>query len=187
MQINKVIKNIFLSVLTVICATLIVAVVVKAGSLAPSASPASTMYTLEDIYNKIVSGTNASSHTLDSASTPIPTMHTLTDIYTAAGEHCVACGATELTWSDQAPDVMDWATATTYCSGLGQRLPTIGELLKGLGDQFVSGTQTGFQNGAGYWSSSEGGSEDAWGAGYVGNVSDDIGSKASGYSVRCVH
>jgi len=189
---NKVIKNIFLSVFTVICATLIVVGVVKAGSLTPSLSPDSTMYTLEDIYNKIVSGTNASSHTLNSASTPTPTMHTLTDIYTVAGEHCVACGATELTWSDQAPDAMDWATATTYCAamtdgGYTWSLPTIGDLLKGLGDQFISGTQTGFQYSTDYWSSSEIDDYSAWYAYFSDVVFNNNDNKTSGYSVRCVH
>jgi len=81
-------------------------------------------------------------------------------------------------------------TALTDSIGIW-RLPTMSELLSSLSDQFIISppTQTGFQGGTGYWSSSEGDSPYAWGAsfdfGYVGSGLD--GKDYQGTSFRCVH
>jgi hypothetical protein len=56
---------------------------VHAGSLTPSQSPAPTMYTLTDIYNRISSGTAAGTHTMSPSAAPGPTMYTLDALYNA--------------------------------------------------------------------------------------------------------
>ncbi len=58
----------------------------RAGSLTPSVSPSSTMYTLDAIYNKILDNTSSSTEGTQSFSVPSPvasTFHTLKQIYEA--------------------------------------------------------------------------------------------------------
>jgi len=52
------------------------------------------MYTLEDVYNKIVNGTTSGSHSLIPLLTPRSTMHTLTDIYTSLPANDQICSGT---------------------------------------------------------------------------------------------
>ena len=57
---------------------------VKAGSLTPPGVPGATLYTLEDIYQKLIAGTPATEadHNFGPSAGPsTPTMHSLTDIY----------------------------------------------------------------------------------------------------------
>lgn len=83
---TKTIKSIALSTLTVLISVLIVVSIVKAvdgnGLLNPAGTPAATMYTLEDIYQKIVAGSAQVAHTLSPDGAPAGgLMHTLTQIY----------------------------------------------------------------------------------------------------------
>ena len=83
--VDKKLKSIFLSLVTVIIAVAIVFTIVKAGDLQPPASPAATMYTLSDIYTRLT--TNATStegdHPFSPSASPAPSMYTLTQIYNA--------------------------------------------------------------------------------------------------------
>jgi len=84
---DKTIKTTTLSILTVISATLLVVAVVKAGSLTPTGTPTATMYTLQDIWQKITDNDNPNlptegNHAFPPSSNPNSTMHTLADIYT---------------------------------------------------------------------------------------------------------
>ncbi len=58
---------------------------VLAGSLSPSASPVATGYTLNDIYNRLITNATATSgdHIFSPGASPIATLHTLTEIYGA--------------------------------------------------------------------------------------------------------
>jgi len=147
--------------------------------LKPTASPGATMYTLDDIYNSIP--------TIDPT-----TVLTGTTYLGIAGT--ATAGTPPFAWGDQASAQNDWYTADSYCTamtdgGYTWRLPTLGELLKGLSDQFVSATETGFTSGNEYWSSSVNGSDYPSAAKYDGttisyrNIPKFIGS----VSVRCVH
>ena len=89
MKISK--KILTLSLLTLVLSALVVVVVKAATSLTPptgafsNGSPIATMYTLEDIYERLVQGISATegSHSLQPSSAPAGTMHTLKDIYSA--------------------------------------------------------------------------------------------------------
>ncbi len=78
-------RTIFLSFVTIIISVAIVFVIVKAGNLEPSASPAATMYTLSNIYTRLT--TNATStegdHSFSPSVSPASSMYTLTQIYEA--------------------------------------------------------------------------------------------------------
>jgi len=105
-------------------------------------------------------------------------------------------GTSVLEWSADSGSG-DWDTAGTYCDDLTEggyedwRLPTMSELLSSLSDQFIISppTQTGFQDGTLYWSSSEHDSAIAWLAyNDFGIVSSSYDLKNyQGYSFRCVH
>jgi hypothetical protein len=74
-------KNIIISSITVLASVLIVFSVVKAGSLTSPGAPAVTMYTLEDIYNKLI-GSSSSPHTdLNPDAGPSSTMVQISSIY----------------------------------------------------------------------------------------------------------
>ncbi|MBU4332188.1 DUF1566 domain-containing protein [Patescibacteria group bacterium] len=72
-------------ILVVVASIGLVAAIVKAGSLTPSASPAATFYTLTDIYNRLA--TNATNteanHDFAPSALPAATLYTLKQIYEA--------------------------------------------------------------------------------------------------------
>ena len=185
-------KEILQIALSVLLSLFLIYTAVKAGTLNPTLNPAATMYTLENIYQRIIAGTAAGSHTLSPASNPDSTMHSLSDIYSAfdtykiirgtgtgtaaaasqiisnyyawgANGVVIQGGATPpLVWQtgDNPANTYNFANAGAYCAalmtgGFTWHLPTAGELLKGLSDQFISNNgQSGFQELADYWSSS---------------------------------
>lgn len=67
-----------------ICAIAVIAIV-RAGSLTPAAPPAATSYTLADIYNRLVSNTEATeaNHDLSTTTSPVASFYTLKQIYEA--------------------------------------------------------------------------------------------------------
>jgi len=71
--------------LTVLISLLAVFTIAKAGSLSPTADPAATSYTLEDIYNRINTNTTATvgNHVLSTTTSPVASFYTLTQIYDA--------------------------------------------------------------------------------------------------------
>jgi len=79
------IRNLINSIIAVSISVFIVLALTKAAeNLLPPAAPnpaVGTMKTLEDIYQKLVSGTEADAHTLNPDASPAGTMYTLEDIY----------------------------------------------------------------------------------------------------------
>ncbi len=75
----------FQKILIILVSVLTIYSIVQAGSLVPSASPAATGYTLNDIYTRLT--TNATSteggHSFSPEGVPSGTFHTLTEIYNA--------------------------------------------------------------------------------------------------------
>jgi hypothetical protein len=78
-------RVVFKSGVTVCIAVLIVAALAHAGTLTPSASPAATSHTLDDIYTRLTTNatSTAGSHLFAPGSTPAATLRTLTEIYSA--------------------------------------------------------------------------------------------------------
>ena len=78
-------QNIIHGFFVVLISFLILFSIVKAGSLAPSSSPAATSYTLSDVYTRLT--TNATSteagHSFSPSVSPTSTFYTLTQIYEA--------------------------------------------------------------------------------------------------------
>ena len=72
-------------VLVVFVSAFAVCSFVLAGSLAPSASPVATSYTLDDIYNRLITNATATTgnHIFSPSASPIGTLHTLAEIYGA--------------------------------------------------------------------------------------------------------
>ncbi len=87
MKKNKLDKLVVVSqyFLTIIIASAAIVGIVYAGSLTPpSGTPASTGYTLGDIYTRLTTNATAGSHSLAApGGAPAPTFHTLTEIYNA--------------------------------------------------------------------------------------------------------
>lgn len=217
---NKKLKSILLSVTTIISATAIVVAVVSAGSLNPTAGPGSTMYTMEEIHNRLLNGDTTAienDHDFDPSADPTTgTMHTLKDIYdlippanqvlstyTPTGGTPWGTATKDLVWQPVPFPELCWDSnqsceidvgvldpledgsvilgAMEYCTYLNWagdalncdedsctqnnywHLPTIGELMKGLADQFIDNSGvTGFQGSTGYWSSSEYSESNVW-------------------------
>ena len=69
--------------LTVVISVLIISVIVKAGSLTPTSSPAATSYTLTDIYNRLNTNTVATegNHDFAPGASPAGSFYSLTQIY----------------------------------------------------------------------------------------------------------
>src|SRR5271157_2742028 len=72
--------------LTSLISVAIIYAIVHAGNLNPPGSPASTFYTLTDIYNRLTTNATATEggHSFDPpAGTPASTFYTLTQVYNA--------------------------------------------------------------------------------------------------------
>jgi len=249
---NKKIKATASFILTVASATLLVVAVVKAGSLTPTTSPGSTMYTLNDIWQKITDNDNPSlptegNHAFPPSSNPAGTMHTLADIYTeipTLDASKILTGTTYMGVPGTAPGPVTWQTepeggflnlcwsagtyeqangcsagnglldplgngsvllgAFEYCRYLNQNgatlncsggsctivdywhTPTISELLKGIADQFILSSGSGFDGSSAYWSRNASGAGRAFLAYWTGRVDYSNEDKIDLYSVRCV-
>lgn len=209
---HKTFKTISLYIAGTLCLLAIVAV---AGSLTPTASTQSTsMVTLQDLWNKtqdFTYSTSSSPRYISTSSSPAISFKSLQDVWdsltanpitsniiltdnTILGvEGSASAGTPTLVWDTTESTTMNWATASSTCvaKGNGSRLPTIGELCKGLVGQFmeIPATDSGFAEDTYYWSGNEyaNNPDAAWigsfGFGSVGNGSD---LKVSDYSVRCV-
>jgi len=111
----KRVRSFMKSLLVVAAVALVVPLSAGAGSLEPSAAPAPTMRTLQEIYDKVSS--------LNHFSVNPPDFASVTDNWTG------------LTW-EKSPRLenLPWYTALGYCAGLnlggksGWRMPTKGEL-----------------------------------------------------------
>jgi hypothetical protein len=73
------------TVIAVLVTVFSVAALVHAGTLTPSASPAATSYTLEDIYTRLTTNAaaTAGNHSFTAPGSPSASFYTLSDIYTA--------------------------------------------------------------------------------------------------------
>jgi len=146
------------------------ATIVPHTDLNPTSSPIEGTYTLEDVYNvaptpnKILYGTGAGT-----ANTPPPSRTIAYSAEVLSGRYCFANDGTAIlgegtivpvdgsgcmtsTWSSDAPEVVDWTVASSYCSGTidgfaDWRLPHLWELLR----VFQQSGQGTFQSGS-YWS-----------------------------------
>ncbi len=80
---QKILKSIFLHSLTVLISVLVVFAITNAGSLSPTLSPASTFYTLADIYTRLTTNATATeaNHDLNTSNSPASTFYTLKQIY----------------------------------------------------------------------------------------------------------
>ncbi len=200
----KKIKQIFSYVLG---ATLVLGGVVFAGSLTPTNTPATSNFvTLSDVYNKLLDNEySTSTHSVATTTDPTDTMSTLLDIWNAiptidAGtiatgttimgvRGTLSAGSPALEWSAYL-ESMTWDNAVTACTTWGGRLPTIGELLNAISQQFLQGGTEGpggFAEFTSYWSGTEYDSDNAWlgGIGY-GFISSSYNVKSDEFSVRCV-
>ena len=82
---NLKIKSVIREAAIILLSLLVIFTVVKAGTLTPSASPAATSYTLQNIYTRLITNTSATAgnHDLNATTTPGATFPTLTSIYNA--------------------------------------------------------------------------------------------------------
>ncbi len=100
-------------------------------------------------------------------------------------------GTLGVVWDTAEVGTMDWATAVSTCTGRGSRLPTEGELMKGLSDQFIQSPAIadGFVQEDSYWSSNVFSFNDsyAWQASAGESIMSGTGVKTSLGLVRCVH
>lgn len=82
-------KSTFTAVCVIVAVTALITTIgvgmVRAGSLAPSAAPAATSYTLSDIFTRLATNAaaTAGNHSFTPTTTPQSIFHTLTDIYDA--------------------------------------------------------------------------------------------------------
>lgn len=76
---------VFKSGFTICIAVLVVTALVHAGTLTPSASPAATSYTLDDIYTRLTTNatSTAGNHLFTPGSSPAASLRSLTEIYSA--------------------------------------------------------------------------------------------------------
>jgi len=91
------------------------------GQLEPSAPLGPTMKTLEDIYIKITSGTEAGTHNLYPSSSPSPTMYTLQQIYDAIPSGTATVSSSEVrqgkTYIQRSDGNMIFSTGTATLAG----------------------------------------------------------------------
>lgn len=196
-------KSTSLYVVGTLCTLALVAV---AGSLTPSVSPATTMLTLEDLYQKTQDFTYAtSSHSLSTSSSPLASMHTLEEIWNSLIANPITSdiiisgntimgitgtaitGETPLQWeTDPSVDDLTWTNAWNYCSNMPDgntwdwRLPEIWELLKAIDDG-----ESGFTIDIPYWTNTSYAEGDHWLVlaldNSISHTTDDFL-----YNVRCV-
>ena len=78
-------KYFFKTLALLIIPLLVVFTLAQAGSLSPLSAPAATSYTLENIYNRLISNTSATegNHSLSTTTSPAASFYTLTQIYNA--------------------------------------------------------------------------------------------------------
>ncbi|MFA6896816.1 MAG: hypothetical protein WCQ96_00800 [Patescibacteria group bacterium] len=126
----------------------------RAGSLAPSASPSGTMYTLNDIYTRLTTNATATegSHNLASSLSPSATMRTLKEIYNAIptiAANTVKVGTTYLGISGTLYGDTDVSKVLTTASGAGtyNAANLIAENIKNGTAYGVSSTGTLLPNG----------------------------------------
>ena len=120
--------------LTVVISVFLIVTVAKAGSLTPSASPAATSYTVEDIYNRLITNSTATEgdHIFSPDGVPAATLYTLKQIYDAIP----TIDATKI------------LTGTSYLGIAGSML--------NIGQQIITPSATqqtiseGYHNGTGY-------------------------------------
>lgn len=170
--------------------------------------PTPSLKTLNDIYVRLTTNEAAGAHTLTpsvAASLTGSAMPDLDEIYNAIPTidptkvlqgttylGIAGTAAAPLVWGDDDSNTYTWDQAVAHCAaktdgGYTWRLPTISELLKGISDQFILGSGSGFGNDTYYWSGTEGNSGYAWYTGFIGTISIDVDIKTDQVPVRCVH
>ncbi len=92
---------VFLKILLVACCVTVAGLythsIAYAGSITPSDSPSNDMYTMEQVYQQLHSGTTTSSPSgsfIEPSSSPAPTMHTLSDVYNGFATDVAATSGT---------------------------------------------------------------------------------------------
>lgn len=113
-------KILFSSLIAIAFVLAVSTIVIAAVTMTPDAAPnpaVGTMKTLEDIYQRIVAGTEAVAHTLNPASGPAGTMHTLLDIYNAIPTNDKVLYGTNAGTANTPPGSGDMATATEITTG----------------------------------------------------------------------
>lgn len=136
--------------LSILIATLAVAGVAYAGSLTPpSGTPAATSYTLEDIYQKLTTNTNATeaNHTVSTTSSPtIATFHSLADLYNAAVDAKAALSSAAPLKTNQTTCWNVNGTPIADCSGIG--VEQDGALKRGIARTYTDNTNGTITDGA---------------------------------------
>lgn len=151
MQIKNFFKSITLSIITVLVSVSIIFLIVKAGEIDSPATPSTDtgrMYTLEQIYQTITSGTTATKQSggfTDPSSAPASTMHTLDEIYAK-----LVTGTTDA----EVVNVLTGKTFIQRTAGNGETRTT--GTMTNVGAQTITPTTTnttitaGYHNGSGY-------------------------------------
>ncbi|MFH1412671.1 MAG: DUF1566 domain-containing protein [bacterium] len=85
MKTNKALINILKLCIVILIVSIITNIIVRAGTLTPSASPAATSYTLTDIYTRLTTNATATeaNHVFTPSASPAALFYTLTQIYDA--------------------------------------------------------------------------------------------------------
>ncbi|MFH1413208.1 MAG: DUF1566 domain-containing protein [bacterium] len=83
MKTNKTLINILKLCIVILIVSLLTQIIVRAGVLTPSASPAATSYTLTDIYTRLTTNATATeaNHVFTPSASPVASFYTLTQIY----------------------------------------------------------------------------------------------------------
>jgi len=120
----KINKYKFLVALSSILITVAVGfLIVKAGSLNPTTTPADTFYTLDDIYHKLdKTAGDPATYGIDSSANPTApgTMHTLTDIYNKTPDYKTNPGTAVVA------DVFSGKTFYTFADPVTRKTGTLG-------------------------------------------------------------
>ncbi|MFH1413115.1 MAG: DUF1566 domain-containing protein [bacterium] len=83
MKTNKTLINILKLCIVILIVSIITNIIVRAGTLTPSASPAATSYTLTDIYTRLTTNATVTeaNHVFTPSASPAASLYTLTQIY----------------------------------------------------------------------------------------------------------